>query len=83
MRAADGAGQDRAVLRKDIDRTPVDLAEAGHDAVRRQLLFRHAEIRALGFRKHKLFDEAAGVQKRVDPLAGRELAFGALAGGDF
>ena len=83
MGAADGAGEDRAVLGIDVDGAALHLAEARDHPIRRQLLLRHAEFRALRLGQHEFFDEAAGVQKLVDALAGGELALGALFGGGF
>jgi len=78
--AADTAGEDRAVLGVNVNRPAVDLAEAGNDAVGRQFLFCHAEVDALSFREHELFDEGAGIEQLVDALASGKFAFGALLG---
>ena len=79
--AADAAGEDRAVLGVNVNRPAVDFAEAGNDAVGRQFLLRHAEVDALSFRQHELFDKGARVEQFVDALARGKFAFGVLLGG--
>ncbi len=78
MGAPDTAGEDGAVLGIHVDRPAVDFSESGNDAVGGQLLLRHAEVGALGFRQHEFFDEGTGVDEFVDAFAGSELPFGAL-----
>ena len=66
------------VLGKGEDRPAVHLAEAGDDAVRRDLDLLHAEVdRAVGD-EHIGFLEGPGVEKEVQALPGGELAAGVL-----
>ncbi len=81
MGAADAAGKHGAVLRVNVNGSAVDFAEAGDDSVGGQFLFRHAEVGALGFGEHELFDKTVRIEELLDALAGRKLAFGALPGG--
>ena len=78
MSAANAAGEHGAVLGKNIYRPAVNFAEAGDDAIGWQLFFGHAEVRALGFRQHELFDESLGVQELADAFAGGKSPFGPL-----
>src|SRR5262245_41015714 len=70
MSAADGAGENHAVLRENVNWSAVNFSETGNNAVRGEFFLGHAEIRALRLRQHELFDEAAGIEKLVNALAG-------------
>ena len=70
----------RAILRENVDRSVVDLAESRYHSVRRELFLRHAEVGALGLRQHEFFDKAAGIEELVDAVPGGEFTFGALLG---
>jgi hypothetical protein len=80
---ADAAGEHRAILRKNVNRPAVDLAESRNHSVRRKFFFRHAEVCARGFRQHELLDKAAGIQELVDAVPGGEFPFGTLLGDGF
>ena len=64
----------REVLREGVDRPAVDPAVAGHDAVARHDLVRHAEIAAPVRDQLVDFLERAGVEQQIDALARRQLA---------
>src|SRR5215470_2460217 len=78
MSAADGAGENCAILRENVNRSAVNFSEAGDNPVGGDFFLGHAEIHALCLRQHELFDKAAGIEKLVNALTGRQLAFGAL-----
>ncbi len=78
MHLAQAPGPGGEVLGEGKDRAAVNLAEAGDDAVRRDLDLFHAEVdRAVGD-EHIGFLEGPGVEKEVQALPGRELAAGVL-----
>src|SRR5215468_11756312 len=77
MSTADGAGENRAVLRENVNWSAVNFSETGDNPVGGEFFLGHAEIRALCLRQHELFDKAPGIEKLVNALADRQLAFGA------
>ncbi len=72
--------EDGEVLAEDIDLSAVDRAPAGDDAVAGDLLATHVEIDATMRHIHVVFFEGALVEKHVDALACRQLAFAVLRG---
>jgi hypothetical protein len=68
------AAEDGEVLAEDRDRTVGDAAVAGDDAIAEVSLLVDAELRRPMRDERVELDEASGVQKQVESLAGRELA---------
>ena len=75
MRLAQGAAENREVLGEDVHQAAIDPAVAGYDPVPGHDLAIEAEIGgAVGDEAVEL-DEAPLVEEKIEPLAGRELAF--------
>ena len=66
---ADGTGQRGEVLRPDHDRTTVDGAGTGHDAISRHLTHERADLA-----------ERARIEQMIEALASVELALGVALG---
>ena len=75
---AQRAAEDGEVLREDVDAAPVDLAEAGDDAVAGILLLLHAEVGAAVHDVAVELVEGARIEEVFDALARRQLARGVL-----
>src|SRR5690606_32299765 len=80
MRFRKGAAEDREILCEDEDRTTVDGAPAGDDAIAGDLRLFHAEIGRAMFDEHVELLEGMGVQQKLDPLAGGQLSATVLSG---
>ena len=76
--AGERAAEHREVLREHVGEATVDVAVAGDDAVTEDLLLLHAEVVAAVGDELVHLDEAAGVEQKIDTLAGGELAGGVL-----
>jgi len=80
VRARQGAAEHGEVLGEDEDDAAIDAAPAGDDAVTRDPLLVHAELADPVLDEHVELFERALVEEQVDPLPGRQLALGMLAG---
>src|SRR5262249_13866817 len=78
MRLGERAAEDGEILAEDEDEAAIDGAVAGDDAIARDLLLGHAEIRRATLDKPTPFPEAASVEHQLDALARGELALGVL-----
>ncbi len=78
VRLGERAAEDREVLAEDEHQPAVDRAVAGDDAVARDLLVGHAEVRAAVLDEHVPFLEGARVEQQLDALARGELALRVL-----
>ena len=74
---ARGRAQHREIVRHDRDSAPLDPAEAGDLAVGGRSL---AHLGADAGREQARLREAVGIEQKVEPLAGVEMALGAAAG---
>jgi hypothetical protein len=74
VRLGQRAAEDGEVLGEDEDRAAVDGAPAGHDAVARDLLPGHAEVRRPVLDEHVELLERAVVEEEVDALPRGQLA---------
>ena len=70
-----GAALDRKVLRERVDKAAVNRAIARDDAFARQILLILTEVRAAMLHEHVKLDEGVLVEKLLDALASRHLAF--------
>src|SRR5258708_7858383 len=71
---AEAAAEGGGVMREDRHLASVDVAVAGDHAVARDALVGHIEVLVAMEGEGVEFDEGAGVEQLVDPLARRELA---------
>src|SRR5260370_41140875 len=74
MGLGERAAEDGEVLRENIDKAPVDAAEAGDEAVARGALLVHAEIGAAVAHEFVELFESVFVEETMDALACGELA---------
>ena len=78
MGAADGAGQNGAVLGENVNRSAVNFSETGHNAVGGKFFSAMPKSVHWVSASMNSSTKAAGVEKLMDALPGRQLAFGAL-----
>ena len=78
VRFGQRAAKDSEVLAVDEHQPAVDRAVAGHHAVARNLLVRHAEVVAAMLDEHVPFFEALRIKQEIEAFARRQLALGVL-----
>ena len=78
MGAADGSGQDRTILGKEVNSPPVNLTVPRDHAVRGLSFLSHAKVNALRLGQHELLDKAPGVEQSLDPFSRGKLALAVL-----
>jgi hypothetical protein len=74
MRLRQRTAEDGEVFGKHVDSASVDRAPTGHHAITGYLGLLHSKIGATVLDEHVEFLEGALIEKKIDPLASRELA---------
>ena len=80
MRLGERTAEHGEVLRENVDQPPVDLPEAGNNAVPEVALLVQSEVRGAVGDERIEFHERPLVHEQIDAFAGGELALGVLLG---